>query len=733
MVRPDATKGLPGFLHLYVGLRLILNSKDCVRFGVMKGCPCVLRHIVFADDEVLPVAPVGGQPYSLVYMPTTLLLQVEGADWELPPTELPATLPKGVNKRGLFQLRPSFDYLRARHGAEYFSVRRTSFLVMPADTLTVYAAQGSTFDAVIADMQRPPNLDHAKHWLACYVMLSRARSIEGFLLLRPAAKKELENRPPQYLLDELARLSSLERSSTHELRDYLASLPIDVPEEVLDLLADDAIENERARVATIRKLEVPSSFSRASSDIPRRRIVGKRPPPPHDARASPTAKHHRSVTTADSTLPFRPSPDAGKESAMTMPFGPSSSAPSPSEPQLDADAAPIPHKQCSAGTSQSTQADAEEEPEIPAALGTLGLTAIISAAAISRGKAADAAEERTEKNKRRGIGNPDLLPDTTTQSKDKDVFGAKRRQPLREQLAQSRRKLAARSDEATLPSPPCSSYRHSCQLDTNAGCTSCNHVCHTDCRSHLCRITPCEHCCALHVPTHVDSEMCRDVQRASGCHCCNRVGCWATSDTCPSRMPSRSDEATLPSLRVQATSTHASSILMRAALPVIMCATRIAEATSADSLHATIVAPCMFLRTWTRKCAETFKGQVVATTATAWDVGRHLTRAPHGYLALMLSTSPAALRPTYYSHDQPFLSRKVRGSRRRGRLPLPQLCGGLGKNASQHQFCGSTGTRLQKVPDRCSAAALFPEADNSEAPAPDGRATVRPLATRTVP
>ena len=167
MVRPDATKGLPGFLHLYEGMRLILNSKDCVRFGVMKGCPCVLRHIVFADDEVLPVAPVGGQPYSLVYMPASLLLQVEGADWTLPPTELPANLPEGVNKKGFFQLRPTFDYLRARHEAEYFSVRRTSFLVMPADTLTVYAAQGSTFDAVIADMQRPPNLDHAKHWLAC--------------------------------------------------------------------------------------------------------------------------------------------------------------------------------------------------------------------------------------------------------------------------------------------------------------------------------------------------------------------------------------------------------------------------------------------------------------------------------------------------------------------------------------------------------------------------------------
>ena len=46
------------------------------------------------------------------------------------------------------------------------TVRRTGFDVMPADTITVCAAQGNTFAAVIADMQRPPNLELTKHWLA---------------------------------------------------------------------------------------------------------------------------------------------------------------------------------------------------------------------------------------------------------------------------------------------------------------------------------------------------------------------------------------------------------------------------------------------------------------------------------------------------------------------------------------------------------------------------------------
>ena len=38
-VNPDNTSGLPGFLPLYRGMRLLLSSKDCVRLGIVKGCP----------------------------------------------------------------------------------------------------------------------------------------------------------------------------------------------------------------------------------------------------------------------------------------------------------------------------------------------------------------------------------------------------------------------------------------------------------------------------------------------------------------------------------------------------------------------------------------------------------------------------------------------------------------------------------------------------------------------
>jgi len=182
-------------------------------------------------------------------MPVSLVLQVEKADWELPHTELPSDLPKGIDRRGLFQIRPRYDYLPSvKIEDSPVPIRRTSFLVTPADTVTVYAAQGSTYDAVVADMERPPNWNLGQHWLACYVMISRARGVNGFLVLRPAKRSELSAGPPSYLLEELKRLTLLETASHQELVDYISSLSISVPEKIQGVLDIDAPAKEADRV-----------------------------------------------------------------------------------------------------------------------------------------------------------------------------------------------------------------------------------------------------------------------------------------------------------------------------------------------------------------------------------------------------------------------------------------------------------------------------------------------------
>ena len=77
-VNPDKTKGLPSFLPLHRHMRLLLSSKDCVRLGIMKGCPVILRDIVSADKEEISYEDVAGHARSLQFMPTSLLLQAEG-------------------------------------------------------------------------------------------------------------------------------------------------------------------------------------------------------------------------------------------------------------------------------------------------------------------------------------------------------------------------------------------------------------------------------------------------------------------------------------------------------------------------------------------------------------------------------------------------------------------------------------------------------------------------------
>ena len=61
-------------------MKLLLSSKDCVRFGIMKGCPCRLRDIVFSDYEVLPSRFLAGRAHSLRFMPISLLLQAADVD-----------------------------------------------------------------------------------------------------------------------------------------------------------------------------------------------------------------------------------------------------------------------------------------------------------------------------------------------------------------------------------------------------------------------------------------------------------------------------------------------------------------------------------------------------------------------------------------------------------------------------------------------------------------------------
>ena len=146
---------LPSVVPLYVGMHLLLYSKECVRLHLMNGCEVILEQIFCSDkdEEDMPDYAAAGAPIFLQYMPVCLLLRAVGAEWTLPASMLPHFLDNDYNRKGLFLLYPDTKYLKIP-GADGnpVKVRRTHFPVVPADTRIVYAAQGEGFTACVADM-----------------------------------------------------------------------------------------------------------------------------------------------------------------------------------------------------------------------------------------------------------------------------------------------------------------------------------------------------------------------------------------------------------------------------------------------------------------------------------------------------------------------------------------------------------------------------------------------------
>ena len=111
-------------------------------------------------------------------------------------------------------------------------------------------------------------------------MISRARSLGGFLVLRPATRNELSTRPPQYLVDELDRLSRLEKESHKDLVKYMESLPIDLPPKIMDILRVGAPREQIQQVKEARTSAKSTIAAETASShfVTKKRIFGKTTP-----------------------------------------------------------------------------------------------------------------------------------------------------------------------------------------------------------------------------------------------------------------------------------------------------------------------------------------------------------------------------------------------------------------------------------------------------------------------
>ena len=229
--QPRVTHHLPGCSLWLFGMKLLLYSKKCARLGLMNGCTCTLVDIIFSEHERLPGHVEVGDVVPLQYMPVALLLRADGAKWVLPPSKLPENLPPDVDWKGLFLLAPEEAYFKY----DNIEVKRVHFPICDASVRIVYSAQGEEYEACIIDMAKPHQMSDEVFYLASYVMISRAKSLEGLLITRLCEKSALEKGAPQYLLDEVNRLLGLERQSQTALKKYLQKVFTTLPSEILAL------------------------------------------------------------------------------------------------------------------------------------------------------------------------------------------------------------------------------------------------------------------------------------------------------------------------------------------------------------------------------------------------------------------------------------------------------------------------------------------------------------------
>ena len=89
ITNPRSIGHRPGVLPIYAKMQVRLFGKECVRFGLMRGCRCVVGHIIFADDEPPHPEALSGEPIQLHFMLVALILRAVDAHWSLRHAELP--------------------------------------------------------------------------------------------------------------------------------------------------------------------------------------------------------------------------------------------------------------------------------------------------------------------------------------------------------------------------------------------------------------------------------------------------------------------------------------------------------------------------------------------------------------------------------------------------------------------------------------------------------------------
>ena len=157
-------------------MTVVLEEKLCRKIGLVRGCGCIVRRILFDRREPNLSNGEPGQFHVLHYVPEALILQVPEVAWVKDPLLGP----------GCFYLparRRSWTAHLKGSGACTLTVERLQIPVTNDSAGTAYSLQGQTLDRGIFVLNQPGGMSRDELWISLYVLLSRTPSLECTVLL----------------------------------------------------------------------------------------------------------------------------------------------------------------------------------------------------------------------------------------------------------------------------------------------------------------------------------------------------------------------------------------------------------------------------------------------------------------------------------------------------------------------------------------------------------------------
>lgn len=184
------TKMRLGRLPLVIGMPVMITQNFCVPDGVVNGCSGILKRIRYKVDQQ-------GKRYA-----TSCVVHAQDTSGNRL-HQLP--------EKHVVSIRDTVDlHFVDPYSQKKMKISRTQVPIVPAFAMTAHKAQGQTLEKAIIDLESCSGTESP------YVMVSRVKSLQGLLILRPFVIDRIRSRPSEDCRKEASRLEILRLRTIQE-------------------------------------------------------------------------------------------------------------------------------------------------------------------------------------------------------------------------------------------------------------------------------------------------------------------------------------------------------------------------------------------------------------------------------------------------------------------------------------------------------------------------------------